>query len=103
MPCYRQGLRIWAAVVGGAVIAREEFVLQIPEALDPAIAGPILCAGLTVYAPMKHWHLQEVFDTLASASSSDFRYVIDIETLRNHDTIGSGQVTTIPDRGALMG
>ena len=36
-----------------AVIAREEFVLQIPEAISPAEAAPILCAGVTTYAPMK--------------------------------------------------
>ncbi|MGA7935661.1 MAG: NAD(P)-dependent alcohol dehydrogenase [Kovacikia sp.] len=41
------------------IIVREEFVLRVPDALDPAIAGPILCAGITVYAPMKHWNLQK--------------------------------------------
>lgn len=40
------------------MIVREEFVLRVPDALDPAIAGPILCAGITVYAPMKHWNLK---------------------------------------------
>lgn len=40
------------------ITVRAEFVLRVPDALDPAIAGPILCAGITVYAPMKHWKLQ---------------------------------------------
>ena len=41
------------------IVVREEFVLRVPEALDPASAGPIMCAGITVYAPMKHWNLEE--------------------------------------------
>ena len=36
-----------------AIVAREEFVLQIPKAISPAEAAPILCAGVTTYAPMK--------------------------------------------------
>ena len=41
------------------IIAREEFVLRVPDALALEDAGPILCAGITVYAPMKHWQLQK--------------------------------------------
>jgi len=33
----------------------EDFVLKIPEGMDPAKAAPILCAGVTTYSPMKHW------------------------------------------------
>lgn len=40
------------------LVVREEFVLSIPDALALEDAGPILCAGITVYAPMKHWKLQ---------------------------------------------
>ena len=36
-----------------AITVREEFVLTIPDALDPAEAAPILCAGVTTYAPLK--------------------------------------------------
>lgn len=38
---------------------REEFVLNIPEKLDPKYAGPIMCAGITVYSPMKRYELKE--------------------------------------------
>jgi len=31
------------------------FVLRIPPALKPEVVAPILCAGATTYAPMKHW------------------------------------------------
>lgn len=37
------------------LVVREEFVLRIPAALDPAHAAPILCAGVTTYSPLKHW------------------------------------------------
>ena len=35
------------------IVAREEFVLQVPEGLDPARAAPLLCAGITVYSPLR--------------------------------------------------
>ncbi|MGF1536246.1 MAG: NAD(P)-dependent alcohol dehydrogenase [Elainellaceae cyanobacterium] len=41
------------------ITVREEFVLRIPDSLSLADAGPILCAGITVYAPMKHWKLEK--------------------------------------------
>ena len=42
-----------------ALIAREEFILKIPEKMDPEYGGPIMCAGITVYSPMKHWDLKK--------------------------------------------
>ena len=36
-----------------ALTVREEFCLTIPEAIDPKEAGPILCAGVTTYHPLK--------------------------------------------------
>jgi len=41
------------------IVVREEFVLRVPDAVESEIVGPILCAGITVYAPMKHWKLQK--------------------------------------------
>jgi len=38
---------------------REEFVLQIPEKLDAKYAGPIMCAGITVYSPMMRYNLKK--------------------------------------------
>ena len=37
------------------IVADENYVLHIPESLDPAAAAPLLCAGITVYSPLKHW------------------------------------------------
>jgi uncharacterized zinc-type alcohol dehydrogenase-like protein len=37
------------------VVVDEHFVLSIPDALDPAAAAPLLCAGITTYSPLKRW------------------------------------------------
>ena len=40
-----------------SIVVREDFVLRVPEGLDPAHAAPIVCAGVTTYSPMKHWKI----------------------------------------------
>jgi uncharacterized zinc-type alcohol dehydrogenase-like protein len=40
------------------ITVRQEFVLRLPEGLDPAAAAPLLCAGITTYSPLKHWNVQ---------------------------------------------
>lgn len=40
------------------MVVREEFAIVIPDTLEPQYAGPIMCAGVTTYSPMKHWKLQ---------------------------------------------
>ena len=37
------------------VVVSERFVLRVPDALDPAAAAPLLCAGITVYSPLRHF------------------------------------------------
>jgi uncharacterized zinc-type alcohol dehydrogenase-like protein len=37
------------------LVVNQDFVLKIPSALKPAVAAPILCAGVTTYSPLKHW------------------------------------------------
>jgi alcohol dehydrogenase (NADP+) len=37
------------------VVVDQNYVLSIPENLDLAGAAPLLCAGITVYTPLKHW------------------------------------------------
>ncbi|WP_297371182.1 NAD(P)-dependent alcohol dehydrogenase [Acidocella sp.] len=37
------------------IVVDENFVLRIPETLDPAAAAPLLCAGITLYSPLRHW------------------------------------------------
>jgi len=39
------------------IVVREEFVLRLPDGLNPARAAPLLCAGITTYSPLKHWQV----------------------------------------------
>lgn len=39
-----------------SIVVDENYVVHIPETLDLPSAAPILCAGITVYSPLKHWH-----------------------------------------------
>lgn len=36
-------------------VCNERYVLKMPEFKDLAAAAPLLCAGITVYSPLKHW------------------------------------------------
>lgn len=37
------------------VVVDADYVLSVPAGLDPAAAAPLLCAGITTYAPLRHW------------------------------------------------
>ncbi|TAJ24912.1 MAG: NAD(P)-dependent alcohol dehydrogenase [Planctomycetota bacterium] len=37
------------------IVVDEKFVLRVPAKLDPAAAAPLLCAGITLYSPLRHW------------------------------------------------
>lgn len=40
-----------------SIVVDEAFVLKIPDNLDLAATAPLLCAGITTYSPLKHWHV----------------------------------------------
>ena len=49
-----------AATQGGYskhLVVREEFVLRVPEGLDVSKAAPLLCAGITIYSPLRTWNV----------------------------------------------
>jgi alcohol dehydrogenase (NADP+) len=37
------------------IVVDEGFVLSVPPSIDLAEAGPLLCAGVTTYSPLRHW------------------------------------------------
>ncbi len=39
------------------IVVKDRFVVRIPEALELQEAAPLLCAGITTYVPLKHWHV----------------------------------------------
>jgi uncharacterized zinc-type alcohol dehydrogenase-like protein len=38
------------------IVVDENYVLSIPENLPLDAAAPLLCAGITLYSPLKHWN-----------------------------------------------
>ena len=38
-----------------AVVVTEDFVLRVPENLSLEQVAPLLCAGITLYSPLRHW------------------------------------------------
>ncbi|MFJ3005447.1 NAD(P)-dependent alcohol dehydrogenase [Serratia liquefaciens] len=37
------------------MVVDQDFVLRVPENLDPAGVAPLLCAGITTYSPLRQW------------------------------------------------
>ncbi|MFA7269068.1 MAG: NAD(P)-dependent alcohol dehydrogenase [Sterolibacterium sp.] len=37
------------------IVAAEKFVVKVPDGLDLAGAAPLLCAGITMWSPLRHW------------------------------------------------
>lgn len=38
-----------------SIVVDENYVLRVPNGLDPAGAAPLVCAGITTYSPLHHW------------------------------------------------
>lgn len=39
------------------LVVREEFALRVPGGLDLSRVGPLLCAGITTYSPLRTWNV----------------------------------------------
>jgi uncharacterized zinc-type alcohol dehydrogenase-like protein len=37
------------------IVVDENFVVRIPDDLELDVAAPLLCAGITLYSPLRHW------------------------------------------------
>ena len=40
-----------------SIVVAERYVLRVPQALDMALAAPLLCAGITSFSPLKNWNV----------------------------------------------
>ncbi|MFF2085111.1 NAD(P)-dependent alcohol dehydrogenase [Nocardia sp. NPDC058176] len=38
------------------IVVGEHFVVAIPEGIGLDVAAPLLCAGITLYSPLRHWN-----------------------------------------------
>jgi alcohol dehydrogenase (NADP+) len=41
------------------IVVSDKFVVRIPGNLDAKSAAPLLCAGITLYSPLKHWGVKK--------------------------------------------
>jgi uncharacterized zinc-type alcohol dehydrogenase-like protein len=58
---YNSVLRSATPTYGGYsnnIVVNQDFVLKVPENLDPAAVAPLLCAGITTYSPLREWGVQ---------------------------------------------
>ncbi len=39
------------------IVVDENYVLRIPDSLPLDASAPLLCAGITMYSPLKHWNI----------------------------------------------
>lgn len=37
------------------IVVDENYTVRIPDGLELDVAAPLLCAGITLYSPLKHW------------------------------------------------
>jgi uncharacterized zinc-type alcohol dehydrogenase-like protein len=42
-----------------AVVVDKNYVIRIPDGVDLAAAGPIMCSAVTVYSPLRHWNIRK--------------------------------------------
>jgi cinnamyl-alcohol dehydrogenase len=42
-----------------SMVADEHFVIRVPDNLPLDVVGPLLCAGVTVYSPLRHFGLDK--------------------------------------------
>ncbi len=45
------------------VRTQARFAIQIPDAIDSASAGPLMCAGTTVFTPLMHFNVRPTMNT----------------------------------------
>lgn len=41
------------------IVVDEKFVLSVPKNLDLSKVGPLLCAGITTWSPLRHWKVKK--------------------------------------------
>ena len=55
---HRHGNAITFGGYSDHIVVGEDFVIAVPENLDPAGAAPLLCAGITSWSPLREWDIK---------------------------------------------
>lgn len=53
----RDGITPTQGGYSNVIVVNEDFVLHIPKGMPLDKAAPLLCAGVTLYSPLMHWHV----------------------------------------------
>lgn len=51
----RDGTEIMQGGYSTQIVVNEDYVLAVPDNLPLDATAPLLCAGITLYSPLKHW------------------------------------------------
>ncbi len=51
----RDGVSVTRGGYSNGIVVDQGYVLNVSEKLDPAATAPLLCAGITLYSPLKEW------------------------------------------------
>ena len=51
----RDGVTVALGGYSNKFVINEDYALKIPNSLDMAAVAPLLCAGITLYSPLRHW------------------------------------------------
>lgn len=51
----RDGVSITRGGYSNGIVVDQGYVVSVSEKLDPAATAPLLCAGITLYSPLKEW------------------------------------------------
>ncbi|MDI9818464.1 MULTISPECIES: NAD(P)-dependent alcohol dehydrogenase [unclassified Legionella] len=52
----RDGSALTQGGYSNQIVVNEDFVLRLADNLPLETQAPLLCAGITLYSPLKHWH-----------------------------------------------
>lgn len=55
----RNGDAVTQGGYSSSIVVDRRYVLRVPEALDPASAAPLLCAGVTTFSPLRHFEVED--------------------------------------------
>ena len=51
----RDGVTVALGGYSNKFVINEDYALKIPDSLDMSAVAPLLCAGITLYSPLRHW------------------------------------------------
>ncbi|MBN9229947.1 MAG: NAD(P)-dependent alcohol dehydrogenase [Legionella sp.] len=54
----RDGKELTQGGYSDKIVVDEHYVLRIPDNLPLDAAAPLLCAGITLYSPLRHWNVK---------------------------------------------